>query len=134
MKIRGSGPVAPPPDEPPASRPGKAAGAADAFAKQLDGSAAVGGPAAADAGAPAGAARAAGAAPADPVRNVAADLRAGRITPQQAVDRLVEQTLSRRAGPQAPEAVRARLRASLVGLLASDPHLADLVKRLERTR
>jgi len=75
-----------------------------------------------------------GAAAADPVRSVAADLRAGRITPEQAVDRLVESTVSRRIGAQAPEAVRARLRASLVDLLAHDPHLADLVKRLERAR
>jgi len=122
MKIHGSGPIAPPPDEPAAPKAGKAEGPADAFAKRLDGADAAGGPEAAEA------ARAA-----DPLRGVAADLRAGRITPEQAVDRLVEATVSRRAGA-APEAVRARLRASLVDLLASDPHLADLVKRLERAR
>ncbi len=125
MKIHGSGPIAPPPDEPAAGGPGKAGGATETFAEHLDGHI---GPEAAQAGG-AEAARAA-----DPVPGVAADLRAGRITPEQAVDRLVEATLSRRVGAQAPEAVRARLRASLVELLATDPHLADLVQRLERAR
>jgi hypothetical protein len=134
MKISGSGPIPPPPDETPATRPGKAEGTAEAFAKHLDGTAGPEGPAAAEARGAAGPAQADGPAASDPVRSVAADLRAGRITPEQAVDRLVESTVSRRVGVQAPEAVRERLRASLVDLLAHDPHLADLVKRLERAR
>ncbi|MBI5478584.1 MAG: hypothetical protein HY906_07015 [Deltaproteobacteria bacterium] len=134
MKISGSGPLPPPPDETPATKPGKAEGAAEAFSRHLEGTTGPEGAAALEARGPEGAARADAAAAADPVRSVAADLRAGRITPEQAVDRLVEDTVSRRIGAQAPEAVRARLRASLVDLLARDPHLADLVKRLERAR
>jgi len=131
MKIHGSGPIAPPPDEPPATKPGKAEGAAETFAQHLDGTAGAG---PTEVRGPEGAAQAAGAAPADPVHSVAADHRAGRITPQEAVDRLVEDTVSRRIGAKGSAAVRDRLRASLVDLLARDPHLADLVKRLERTR
>jgi len=134
MKISGSGPIAPPTEETPATKPGRTEGAAEAFAKHLDGATGPEGAAAAEVRGPGGAAQAEGPAAADPVRSVAADLRAGRITPEQAVDRLVEDTVSRRIGAQAPEAVRDRLRASLVDLLAHDPHLADLMKRLERAR
>jgi hypothetical protein len=134
MKISGTGPMPPPPEPTPDAKPGKAEGPAEAFAQHLDGTAGPAGAGPTEARGPAGAAGAEGPAAADPVRSVAADLRAGRITPEQAVDRLVEDTVARRIGAGGPEAVRERLRASLVDLLARDPHLADLVKRLERSR
>ena len=133
MKISGPGAAPPPPDEVTAGKPGKAGEATEAFARHLDGVAGPEGTAAAEVRGAGPSGPAEGAA-ADPVRGVAADLRAGRITPEQAVDRLVEDTVTRRIGAQVPEAVRARLRASLVDLLAHDPHLADLVRRLERAR
>src|ERR1700761_7894199 len=49
---------------------------------------------------------------------LAADIAAGRLTPKEAIDRLVEQA---GAGLPAPE--RAELRELLTDLVANDPHL-----------
>jgi hypothetical protein len=58
---------------------------------------------------------------------VAADIAAGRITPQQAIEQMVDQL----AGTQALDpAHRAELRAMLVDLVANDPYLAGLLGRL----
>jgi hypothetical protein len=77
------------------------------------------------AGEPAVAAAAAAAPPTD-IDALAADLAAGRLTPREAIDRLVEAT----AGPglEAPE--RAELRELLRDLIANDPHLGDLIGRI----
>lgn len=88
---------------------------------EVDGADAVGGGAAAS-----GAARTAGAAGADPIDQLAADLDAGRITGDQALDRLVDQALP----PDLAIGDRDELRAMMMDLVASDPHLAQLAARL----
>ena len=66
---------------------------------------------------------------ADPVAEVAAALRAGTLTPRQALDRLVESAVGA-AGPGLPEAARLELRQRLETLLAEDPYLADKTRRI----
>jgi len=61
------------------------------------------------------------------VDKLAADIAAGRLTPQQAVDRLVDEI----AGTQALDASqRAELREMMADLIANDPNLAALVGRI----
>lgn len=61
------------------------------------------------------------------IDRLAADVAAGRLTPQQAVDRLVDEI----AGTQALDASqRAELREMMVDLIANDPNLAALVGRI----
>ena len=56
-----------------------------------------------------------------------ADIAAGTITPQQAVDRLVDEI----AGTQElAESERAELREMMTDLIANDPNLAALVGRV----
>jgi hypothetical protein len=67
------------------------------------------------------------AAPTGNLDAVAADLAAGKLTPQQAVDRLVDEI----AGHQALDAgQRAELREMMADLIANDPNLAALVGRI----
>jgi hypothetical protein len=61
------------------------------------------------------------------IDRLAADVAAGRLTPQQAVDRLVDEI----AGTQALDASqRAELREMMADLIANDPNLAALVGRI----
>jgi hypothetical protein len=61
------------------------------------------------------------------IDQLAADVAAGRLTPQQAVDRLVDEI----AGTQALDASqRAELREMMADLIANDPNLAALVGRI----
>lgn len=76
--------------------------------------------------------RAAGASAADPVAQVAADLRAGRIDVDTALDRLVERAMSSRAVEALPPARRSELEAHLRRSLADDPTLVALTRDLER--
>ncbi len=57
---------------------------------------------------------------------LAADLAAGKLTPHEAIDRLVEAT----ATPELGAAERAELRELITDLVANDPHLAALASRL----
>ena len=67
------------------------------------------------------------AAPTGKLDALAADLAAGRLTPQQAVDRLVDEI----AGTQTLDASeRAELRELMADLIANDPNLAALVGRI----
>ena len=71
--------------------------------------------------------RAAHAAPTGNLDALASDIAAGRLTPQQAVDRLVDEI----AGTQALDATeRAELRELMADLIANDPNLAALVGRI----
>lgn len=54
-----------------------------------------------------------------------ADIAAGRLTPREAIDRLVEAT----AGPDLGTTERAELRELLTDLIANDPHLGHLAGR-----
>jgi hypothetical protein len=72
-------------------------------------------------------ARADQAGPTGSIDKLAADVAAGRLTPQQAVDRLVDEI----AGTQALDASqRAELREMMADLIANDPNLAALVGRI----
>lgn len=57
---------------------------------------------------------------------LAADVAAGRLTRQEAIDRLVEAT----AGPELGAAERAELRELLTDLVANDPYLGALANRV----
>ncbi len=83
---------------------------------------------------PVAAARPSGAA--DPVAEVAAALRGGAITVAEAVDRLIDDAISRRVG-RAVEAggeLEARLRRVLRDYAEADPLIRAKVKRLETRR
>lgn len=57
---------------------------------------------------------------------LAAELAAGRVTPREAIDRLVEATV----GPGLAEVERAELRALLGDLVANDPRFRGLMGSL----
>ena len=57
---------------------------------------------------------------------LAAEVAAGRLTPREAIDQLVEST----AGPGLDPAERAELRELLSDLVANDPYLSGLVGRV----
>lgn len=60
---------------------------------------------------------------------LAAELAAGRVTPRDAIDRLMEAT----AGPELAaldDVDRAELRELLGDLVANDPHLGNLISRI----
>ena len=61
------------------------------------------------------------------VERLAADLAAGRITPQQAVDHMVDQIAN---GAPLGAARRAELRELVVDLVANDPYLGGLIGRI----
>lgn len=68
--------------------------------------------------------------PAVPVSDIGADLKAGRIAPEAAIDRIVERVLDRQLGQTGSPALRAQLGAALRESLADDPLLASKVRAL----
>jgi hypothetical protein len=60
------------------------------------------------------------------VEALAAEVAAGRLTPREAIDRLVEAT----AGPELDATERAELRELLTDLVANDPYLGGLAGRI----
>jgi hypothetical protein len=64
------------------------------------------------------------------IAEVSADLRAGRINAQTALDRVVERVLDQQVGAHAPAAVREKLAAVLRQTLEDDPVLAAKVQSL----
>jgi hypothetical protein len=62
--------------------------------------------------------------------DLAADLRAGKISPQAAVDRVIDRVVEKQLGTNAPAAVREKLRAALETAVADDPLLADKIRGL----
>jgi hypothetical protein len=62
--------------------------------------------------------------------DIAADLRAGKIDPKAALDRVVERVLDRQLGADAPDALRAQLRDALRDTISSDPFLTDRLRGL----
>ncbi len=120
MKIRGPGGPGQPPEIDEAGKTGKAE--KTGFADKLGGADKPGGPSGPGGpGGPGGP---------DPVAAVASDLKAGKITPQQAVDRLMHLVVDQGAAAGAPEKVRAKIRADLERMLAEDPFLAGKAKRI----
>jgi hypothetical protein len=62
--------------------------------------------------------------------DLAADLRAGKITPKAAVDRVIDRVVDKQLGAGAPAATREKLRAALEDAVADDPLLADKIRGL----
>jgi hypothetical protein len=76
-----------------------------------------------------GPAAAKGAGVVDPLTaDIAADLKAGKIDPQAALDRVVERVLDQQLGANAPPALRAQLRDVLRETMSSDPALTDRLR------
>ena len=65
-----------------------------------------------------------------PTADLAADLKAGKISPQAAVDRVIDRVVDKQLGTNAPAAVREKLRAALENAVADDPLLADKIRGL----
>ena len=57
-------------------------------------------------------------------------MQAGKLTPETAVDKLLDRVVAQQVGPDAAAAVRDRVRAALRDALESDPLLAEKLERL----
>lgn len=64
------------------------------------------------------------------VAQIGADLKAGRVTSTEAVNRVVAEVLDRQLGKDAPAAVRERVESALRQALEDDPALATKVRAL----
>jgi hypothetical protein len=64
------------------------------------------------------------------VSDIGADLKAGKLTPQAAIDKVIERVLDRQVGRKAGPAVREKLGAALRESLADDPLLAAKIRAL----
>jgi hypothetical protein len=62
--------------------------------------------------------------------DIAADLKAGKLDPKAALDKVVERVLDRQLGANAPVAMRNQLRDALRDTISSDPFLADRLRGL----
>jgi hypothetical protein len=62
--------------------------------------------------------------------DLAAELRAGKITPRAAVDRVIDRVVDKQLGAGAPAATREKLRVALENAVADDPLLADKIRGL----
>jgi hypothetical protein len=62
--------------------------------------------------------------------DIAADLRAGRLGRDAALERVVERVLDRQLGVDAPASVRETVRAALRDALGSDPALTSQLRAL----
>ena len=75
-------------------------------------------------------ARAAEAAVADAVTRIAEDVSAGRISRDEAVQRIISEALESELVRAAPGEVRAEIARALESLVATDPYLQSLVRGL----
>jgi hypothetical protein len=66
------------------------------------------------------------------VSDLGAALKAGKISPEAAINKLVDRILTRQLGSNAPAAVREKLAAVLRESLADDPLLSAKVRALGR--
>jgi hypothetical protein len=144
MKISGTGPTVPPDgvqgaDEAQASRAASGKGLAEkvggpeppaeaARAQQASGPTEAA--RAQQASGSAEAARAQQAAAASPVADIVADLRAGKVSAQAALERVIDRVLAHQVGPDAPTAVREQVGAALRRALEEDPLLAEKLRAL----
>jgi hypothetical protein len=64
------------------------------------------------------------------VSDIGADLKAGKITPQAAIDKVIERVLDKQLGQRATVALREKVGAALRESLADDPLLAAKVRAL----
>jgi hypothetical protein len=70
----------------------------------------------------------------DPIGEVAARLRAGEITSEQAVELLIEDAISRQLGGALPKDLEPKLRETLRDFAAQDPFLAAKIRRLTQAK
>jgi hypothetical protein len=120
VKIKGPGGPTVPPDVDQAGEKGKTEGTSGkTFADALGEPTRTGGPT--GPGGPGGA---------DPVGQVAADLKAGRISPKQAVERLVDLTMVNGPAAALPAGVQAKIRADLENLMKEDPFLRSKLDKI----
>ena len=66
----------------------------------------------------------------DPVGRVAADLKAGHISPRQAVERLMDLVMANGPAAGLPEKVQRALRTELEQVIQADPMLAGRLRRI----
>lgn len=73
---------------------------------------------------------------ADPVTEVAAALRAGKLSVAEAVDRLIDDAITRRVGRAVEQGseLEARLRRVLRDYAGADPLISSKIRRLEARR
>jgi hypothetical protein len=64
------------------------------------------------------------------VADIAADLKAGKISPEVAVDRAMARVLDSHVGPDAPAGLRTRVEDALKEAVASDPVLLGKIESL----
>jgi hypothetical protein len=119
----GTGPVDAGDESRPATGATGAGADRPAFADKLKSAGAPASPASLDKTDPPAAARSA-------TSDLAAELKAGKITPQAAVDRVIDRVVEKQLGTNAPAAVREKLRAALETAVADDPLLADKIRGL----
>jgi len=65
-----------------------------------------------------------------PVSDIGADLKAGKLTPQAAIDKVIERVLDRQVGRKAGTEVRQKIGTALRESLADDPFLASKIRAL----
>jgi hypothetical protein len=66
----------------------------------------------------------------DPVMEIARELAAGKISPGQAVDRLIAQTMDTDMVSGAPKNMREALEKTLRTMIETDPHLRSLARAM----
>jgi hypothetical protein len=64
------------------------------------------------------------------VADIAADLKAGKISPEVAVDRAMARVLDSHVGPDAPAGLRTKVEDALKEAVASDPVLLGKIEKL----
>ena len=64
------------------------------------------------------------------IADISADLRAGKIDAQAALDKVVDRVVAHQVGPDAPAAVREQVGAALRQALEDDPLLAEKIRAL----
>ena len=64
------------------------------------------------------------------VADLAAALKAGKLTPKAAVDQVIDRVVEKQLGTHAPAAAREKLRAALETAVADDPLLAEKIRTL----
>jgi|SRR5450631_679036 len=64
------------------------------------------------------------------VSDIGAELKAGKLTPEKAIDRVIQRIVDKQVGAKASPTVRSQISAALRDSLADDPLLAAKVRAL----
>lgn len=68
--------------------------------------------------------------PGSMIADITAELKVGALSPEAAIEKVLDRVLARQLGSDAPAPVREQVRAALREAIASDPHLAEKVRAL----